>query len=146
MFEKEIKKINKSLASWGQECLESGEDKYVALTYKGDLILKNYLDVSEFDVVFGKITLTWKDSSLNFKYIEFEPFQKTKKSEGFVKFKNKNGENEKYKILFLPRKNKFVIQRPDANKFFNTLNEAKAFINKYKFFDKFDRDFMYGLN
>lgn len=146
MFEKEIKRINKSLASWGQECLESGEDKYVALTYKGDLILKNYLDISEFDVVFGKITLTWKDSSLNFKYIEFEPFQKTKKSEGFVKFKNKNGENEKYKILFLPRKNKFVIQRPDANKFFNTLNEAKAFINKYKFFDKFDREFMYGLN
>lgn len=146
MFEKEIKRINKSLASWGQECLESGEDKYVALTYKGDLILKNYLDVSEFDVVFGKITLTWKDSSLNFKYIEFEPFQKTKKSEGFVKFKNKNGENEKYKILFLPRKNQFVIQRPDANKFFNTLNEAKAFINKYKFFDKFDREFMYGLN
>lgn len=146
MFEKEKKTINKSLASWGQECLESGEDKYVALTYKGDLILKNYLDVSEFDVVFGKITLTWKDSSLNFKYTEFEPFQKTKKSEGFVKFKNKNGENEKYKILFLPRKNQFVIQKPDANKFFNTLNEAKAFINKYKFFDKFDREFMYGLN
>lgn len=138
-------KIKENLASWGKQCLLSGEDKYVALTYKGDLILKNYLELSEYDVVFGKITLLWKDSSLIYKYKEFEPFKKTKKGIGTVKFKNSNGENEKYKILFLPQKNKYVIKNPNSTMFFNKIEDAKKFIMKYQHYNKVDREKIYGI-
>lgn len=143
MYEKEIEN---NLASWGKECILSGEDRYVTLTYKGDLILKNYLELSEYDTVFGKIVLCWKDSSLIYKYKEFEPFKKVKKDIGTVKFKNKNGENEKYRILFLPQKNKYVITNPNSKVLFNAVQDAKDFILKYRHYDKFDRDYIYGVN
>lgn len=145
MYTTEREKIQENLASWGEQCMLSGEDKYVALTYKGDLILKNYLELSEYDVVFGKIVLLWEDSSLIYKYKEYEPFKKTKKGIGTVKFKNTNGENEKYKILFLPQKNKYVIKNPNSKLFFNKIDDAKKFVLKYQHCNKFDRDRIYGI-
>lgn len=146
VYEGVKKDIKENLSQWGKECVSLGKDKYVVLTYKKDLILKNYLDISEHDIIFGKIVLLWKDSSLIYKYIEFEPYKKIKKNLGLVKFKNKNGENEKYRILFLPERKNYVIENPNSKKMFKNIKDAKDFILKYKHYEKFDRDYIYGIS
>jgi len=84
MFEKEMKSIMDRLPEFSDEAIQEGKDLCVVLTYKNDLILKSGIDISKYDTVFGKIVLTWNDSKLDFKYINYEPYKVHKK----IKFVN----------------------------------------------------------
>lgn len=141
MYTKEKGFIALNIKAWGDSCVEEGVDKYVVLTYKGDVILKSFLELSKHDVIFGKIVLTWKDSSIGFKFLEFEPYKIHKR----IKFRDSEGKNQKYFLLYLPDKNKYCIQVPSNPIQFNTAKETEKTVIKYEMLDKFDRDWKYGI-
>lgn len=133
--------ILKIIDELGQKCLESGTDMFVVLTYKQDIMLKTSLQLSKHDIIFGKIVLTYKNAMLGFKYIEFNPYKIHKR----IKFKDNRGENQKYFILYLPQKNKYCIQVSTNPVLFDTARDAEKFLTRYEGYDKFDRDWKYGI-
>ena len=62
------------LDSYVCQCLSDGFDRYVVLSYKDDIMLKDA--PSQYDVVLAKIVLTYRDKQLKEKVVEYEdPYQ-----------------------------------------------------------------------
>lgn len=141
MYTKEKEFINSALDEWGASCIQDGVDKYVVLTYKKDIILKSFLELSKHDVIFGKIVLIWKNSSIDYRFEPNEPYKIFKR----IKFKDTAGVNQKYFLLYLPCLNKYCIHTSNNPLLFSTAKEAEKTIIKYETMDKFDRDYRYGI-
>ena len=62
------------LDSYVSQCLYDGLDRYIVLSYKDDIMLKDA--PSQYDVVLAKIVLTYRDKQLKAKVVEHEdPYQ-----------------------------------------------------------------------
>lgn len=138
-----MNEINKEkILSFAQNCIEEGKDKYIVLTYKGDTIAKEFNKLSKHDTIFAKIVLMYKDGLLNYKILEFDnPYKIYKR----IKFKDLEGKNQKYLILFLPEIKKYTIQTPQNPILFDDSKEAEKLIYKFEELNKCDREWCYGI-
>lgn len=129
------------LDSYVCQCLSDGFDRYVVLSYKDDIMLKDA--PSQYDVVLAKIVLTYRDKQLKEKVVEYEdPYQIVLR----VKYKDNEGIKNKYTFLYLPLTKEYTLNFPNNKVRFNSFEKLNEKFKKFEFVPKYDRDYYLGVS
>lgn len=129
------------LDSYISQCLSDGFDRYIVLSYKDDIMLKDA--PSQYDVVLAKIVLTYRDKQLKAKVVEYEdPYQIVRR----IKYKDNEGVKNKYMFLYLPLTEEYTLNFPENKARFSSLEKLDAKFKKFEFVPKYDRDYYLGVS